>query len=45
VAQAAIYEDSWKMWVLLPTDLPCNQDPCSVLLVKVTSINIPIHAL
>ncbi|CAK9224414.1 unnamed protein product [Sphagnum troendelagicum] len=40
LAQAAIYEDSQKMWISLPTDLLCNLDPCSVLLVKIESIEI-----
>jgi hypothetical protein len=39
LAQAAIYEDSQKMWISLPTDLLCNLDPCSVLLVKIESSN------
>lgn len=44
-AQAAIYEDSQKMRISLPTDLLCNLDPYTVLLVKIESSNIPIHAL
>jgi hypothetical protein len=41
LAQAAIYEDSQNMWISLPTDLLCNLDPCTVLLVKIESSNIP----